>query len=243
MRRISALSRLRYKTLYSRDSGKLKLFDIRDRWQMPRKTITRLNRGLSLENADVSPCGKHFAYGADQKGPDWSLPDLIHSCSQVFDQFFIEQIFIVLDAAAVLHAHGQTDIQTATRAASALRPLAGEAAFLLFSIGIIGTGLMAIPALAGSAAYALAEAFKWPIGLQKKLDKAWGFYGHLVRGHAAGRCVGFHIDQSNQSTVLECRDQCKADRNSEASNAAKNGWTATAIMFGVAAGMITTWGR
>jgi hypothetical protein len=59
---------------------------------MPGKTITRLNRGFSLENANVGPSGKHFAHGADQKGPDRSLLSLIHGCSQIFDQFFIEQI-------------------------------------------------------------------------------------------------------------------------------------------------------
>jgi Mn2+/Fe2+ NRAMP family transporter len=75
-------------------------------------------------------------------------------------------LFIMLDVAAVLHAHEQTDIQTATQAASALRQLAGEAAFLLFSAGTIGTGLLAVPTLAGSAAYALAETLKWPIGFK-----------------------------------------------------------------------------
>jgi len=73
--------------------------------------------------------------------------------------------FIILDTAASLHLHGVTDIQTATQAAEALRPLAGELTFLLFSLGIIGTGLLAVPILAGSAAYALAEALKWPIGI------------------------------------------------------------------------------
>src|SRR5271170_3614810 len=98
---------------------------------------------------------------------------------------------IMLDAAAVLHVHGQTDIQTATQAAWALRPLAGEAAFLLFSAGIIGTGLLAIPALAGSAAYALAEALKWPIGLERKLDKAWGFYATLSVATLLGVALDF----------------------------------------------------
>jgi Mn2+/Fe2+ NRAMP family transporter len=76
--------------------------------------------------------------------------------------------FIILDTAAVLHTHGLTNIQTAAQAAEALRPLAGELTFLLFSLGIIGTGLLAVPVLAGSAAYALAEALKWPIGLERK---------------------------------------------------------------------------
>jgi Mn2+/Fe2+ NRAMP family transporter len=88
--------------------------------------------------------------------------------------------FIILDTAAVLHAHGITDIQTGAQAAEALRPLAGELAFLLFSIGIIGTGLIAIPVLAGSSAYALAEALELPIGLERKLHRAKGFYAILA---------------------------------------------------------------
>src|SRR5258708_13653835 len=89
--------------------------------------------------------------------------------------------FIILDTATVLHAHGITDIQTGAQAAEALRPLAGELAFLLFSIGIIGTGLIAIPVLAGSSAYALAEALKLPKGLERKLPRAKGFYAKLAR--------------------------------------------------------------
>jgi NRAMP (natural resistance-associated macrophage protein)-like metal ion transporter len=99
--------------------------------------------------------------------------------------------FIILDTAAVLHAHGITDIQTGAQAAEALRPLAGELAFLLFSIGIIGTGLIAIPVLAGSSAYALAEALKWPIGLERKLRRAKGFYGVLATATVIGVALNF----------------------------------------------------
>lgn len=69
--------------------------------------------------------------------------------------------FIILTAAATLHVHGPIDIQSSADAAKALRPLAGEFAFFLFSLGIIGTGLLAVPVLAGSSAYAIAEAFDW----------------------------------------------------------------------------------
>jgi len=99
--------------------------------------------------------------------------------------------FIILDTAAVLHAHGITDIQTGAQAAEALRPLAGELAFLLFSIGIIGTGLIAIPVLAGSSAYALAETLKWPIGLERKLNRAKGFYGILAVATLLGVALNF----------------------------------------------------
>lgn len=99
--------------------------------------------------------------------------------------------FIILDTAAVLHMHGVTDIQTAAQAAEALRPLAGELAFFLFALGIIGTGLLAIPALAGSAAYALAEALKWPIGLERKWRKAKGFYSILAVATLLGVLLNF----------------------------------------------------
>ncbi len=99
--------------------------------------------------------------------------------------------FIILDTAAVLHAHGITNIQTPAQAAEALRPLAGELAFLLFSIGIIGTGLIAIPVLAGSSAYALAEALKWPIGLERKLRRAKGFYAILAVATLIGVALNF----------------------------------------------------
>jgi NRAMP (natural resistance-associated macrophage protein)-like metal ion transporter len=84
--------------------------------------------------------------------------------------------FIIVATAATLHAHGTMTIDTAAAAAEALRPLAGELAFLLFAIGIIGTGLLAIPALAGSAAYATAEAFGWKNSLGLAPWRAQGFY-------------------------------------------------------------------
>ena len=88
--------------------------------------------------------------------------------------------FIILTTAVTLHLHGVTEIQTSAQAASALRPIAGEFAFWLFSAGIIGTGLLAIPVLAGSAAYAMAGAFHWRNGLELKPNKAKGFYGIIA---------------------------------------------------------------
>jgi NRAMP (natural resistance-associated macrophage protein)-like metal ion transporter len=84
--------------------------------------------------------------------------------------------FIIVATAATLNAHGVTNIGTAAEAAEALRPLAGPLAFLLFSLGIVGTGLLAIPALAGSAAYAVAEVFGWRSSLGLRLHRARGFY-------------------------------------------------------------------
>ena len=88
--------------------------------------------------------------------------------------------FIILTAAAVLHAHGKTDIQTSAQAAEALRPVAGPFAFVLFAAGIIGTGLLALPVLAGSAGYALGEALRWPVGLERKPYQARGFYAIIA---------------------------------------------------------------
>jgi NRAMP (natural resistance-associated macrophage protein)-like metal ion transporter len=84
---------------------------------------------------------------------------------------------IMLTTAVTLHRAGITDIQTSAQAAEALRPLAGNLAFTLFALGIIGTGLLAVPVLAGSAAYAVAEAMQWPIGHALKPLEAKGFYG------------------------------------------------------------------
>lgn len=93
---------------------------------------------------------------------------------------------IMLTTAATLHAAGATEIQSAAQAADALRPLAGDLAFALFALGIVGTGLLAVPVLAGSAAYAVAEAFRWPIGLGLPLAEARGFYSILTVSTALG---------------------------------------------------------
>jgi Mn2+/Fe2+ NRAMP family transporter len=85
--------------------------------------------------------------------------------------------FIILTTAVTLHASGHTDIQTSEQAAAALKPIAGEYAFLLFSLGIIGTGLLAVPVLAGSVAYAVGEVWGWRTGLEHRPNQAKGFYG------------------------------------------------------------------
>lgn len=103
--------------------------------------------------------------------------------------------FIVLAAGATLHAHGITDIQTADQAAEALRPLAGRFAFTLFALGIIGTGLLAVPVLAGSAAYAIGEALKWPTGLDRKPLDAKGFYAVLSAATLIGLALNFPASQ------------------------------------------------
>jgi len=94
--------------------------------------------------------------------------------------------FVILTAAAVFNAHGVTNIQTTSQAAEALRPMAGRLAYLLFALGIIGTGLLAVPVLAGSAAYALGETYRWPVGLQKKPRRAPWFYATIAIATSAG---------------------------------------------------------
>jgi Mn2+/Fe2+ NRAMP family transporter len=88
--------------------------------------------------------------------------------------------FIMLTTALTLHQSGVTDVSTSAQAAQALRPIAGQFAFLLFSLGIIGTGFLAVPVLAGSSGYAVAEAFGFPKGLEKKPAKAKAFYGVIM---------------------------------------------------------------
>lgn len=99
--------------------------------------------------------------------------------------------FIVLTAAVTLHPAGVTDIKSSAEAALALRPIAGELSFLLFSFGIIGTGLLALPVLAGSAAYAIGELSGWRIGLEEKPENAKAFYGVIVLAFGLGLLMLF----------------------------------------------------
>jgi len=102
---------------------------------------------------------------------------------------------IILTAAATLHAHGETDITTAEQAAKALEPLAGRLAFVLFAAGIVGTGLLAIPVLAGSAAYGVGEALAWPVGLERKPRRARGFYAVIAVATVVGATQAFlHVN-------------------------------------------------
>lgn len=99
--------------------------------------------------------------------------------------------FIVLTTAVTLHASGVTTIDSAAEAAAALRPIAGPFAFLLFSLGVIGTGMLAVPVLAGSAGYAIAEALGWTMGLDRKLGEAPGFYAIIALATLGGVALNF----------------------------------------------------
>jgi hypothetical protein len=126
----------------------------------------------------------------------------------------ITAYFIILATAVTLNVAGVTDIETAAEAAGALRPLAGDFAYLLFASGILGVGLIGVPVLAGSAAYALSEAMDWRSGLELKARRS-----RLLRRHRRQRpgrpCHAIFADQSHEGAVLERGDQrgrrCSAD--------------------------------
>ncbi len=103
----------------------------------------------------------------------------------------ITMFFIIVTCAAALYQNGITDIKSASDAALALKPIAGQYAFLLFSLGIIGVGLLAVPVLAGSTAYAMAEAMGWKQGLYRKLKKAYPFYGVIIISMGLGMLLNF----------------------------------------------------
>jgi NRAMP (natural resistance-associated macrophage protein)-like metal ion transporter len=133
---------------------------------------------------------------------DRPLRDLKRGGSSELDRIKIDTIVgmvfsnliafsIILTTAAVLNAHGVTNINSATQAAEALRPLAGDFTFLLFALGIIGTGMLAIPVLAGSAAYGVSEAFGWHATLEAKAPDAVGFYTIIAAATVIGFGLGF----------------------------------------------------
>jgi NRAMP (natural resistance-associated macrophage protein)-like metal ion transporter len=103
--------------------------------------------------------------------------------------------FIILTTAATLHAHGQTHIDTALQAAEALRPLAGAGAYWLFTLGIIGTGMLGVPVLVGSCAYAVSEGAAWRCSLEQKPKQAPRFYGVIAIAMVVGLALNYaHLD-------------------------------------------------
>ena len=167
--------------------------------------------------------------------------------------------FVILAAGATLHATGQTSVQSATEAAQALRPLAGNLATVLFAIGLIGAGLLAVPVLTGSAAYAVAEAFGWRAGLDEKPRHAKKFYAVIAGATLVG--VGMDFAGINPISALFWTAVINGvtappllvvvmlvSNNKRVMGRRKNGlgtnilgWLATAIMFAAAIGMFVTW--
>ncbi len=168
--------------------------------------------------------------------------------------------FIILTAAVTLHAHGVTHIDTAEQAAEALRPVAGRFAFLLFSFGIIGTGLLTVPVLAGSASYAIAEALHWRTGLERKPKEAVGFYGVLAVSTLLGLGLTFELDPIralfwsaviNGVVAVPFMILLMLMSGSERVMGEFTtrgwlrvlGWAATAVMTLAAIGLFATWGQ
>ena len=169
--------------------------------------------------------------------------------------------FIILTAAVVLHANGKTDIQTSSDAAAALLPIAGKFAFWLFAAGIIGTGLLALPVLAGSGAYALGEAFRWKTGLESPPRKARLFYATIALATLLGMLLSFSsIDPIKMLfwsavingviavplmvVIMLLAAQRKVMGKFAISLRLKLvGWLATTVMAAAAVVMFATWGR
>jgi NRAMP (natural resistance-associated macrophage protein)-like metal ion transporter len=167
---------------------------------------------------------------------------------------------IMMTTAATLNAHGHTDIQTSAQAAEALRPLAGRFAFTLFSLGIIGTGLLALPVLAGSAAYAVGEVLRWPVGLAQAPHRAKAFYGTIAIATVAGALMNFSsldpVKALFWSAVVNgvvavpvmamtMLLGTKRDVMGEFTISRRLkivGWIATVVMLAAAVGMVATWG-
>ena len=169
--------------------------------------------------------------------------------------------FIILTAAVTLHAHGQTHIDTAAQAAEALRPVAGAFAFLLFGIGIIGTGLLAIPVLAGSAAYAISEGLHWRAGLERRPHEAVGFYAVLTAATLLGLGLNFTSMDPIRALfwsavingvvavpvmivmMLMAANPRVMGEFTLPGGLKTMGWLATAVMGLAALGLFATWGK
>lgn len=120
--------------------------------------------------------------------------EVSHMRADVWSGMFLSNLVmfaIIATCGATLHASGITNIETAAQAAAALKPLAGNTAYLLFALGIIATGLLAIPVLAGGISYALSESFHWQEGLYKQLEKAKAFYGVIIISMMVGLMLNF----------------------------------------------------
>jgi Mn2+/Fe2+ NRAMP family transporter len=169
--------------------------------------------------------------------------------------------FIILTAAVTLNAHGKTQIETAAEAAEALRPVAGNFAFLLFAAGIVGTGLLALPVLAGSAAYAVSGAFGWRASLERQVLQARRFYGVLAIATLLGLGLNFTpidpIEALFWSAVINgvlagpvmvvmmlmATNPRVMGEFTLSRRLRMTGWLATAVMFAAAGGLFATWGK
>jgi NRAMP (natural resistance-associated macrophage protein)-like metal ion transporter len=169
-------------------------------------------------------------------------------------------LFIMLTTAATLNAHGVKDIETSSQAAEALRPIAGDFAFTIFALGIIGTGLLALPVLAGSAAYAVGECLEWRVGLAQRPGRAPAFYGAIAAATLIGAALNFSpldpIKALFWSAVINgvvavpimVMIMLMGSRKEVMGQFTLKpllkslGWLATVVMGAAAVGMFATWG-
>ena len=142
-----------------------------------------------VEEIKDHPGAKPLKQAAEQAPVEFERIRLDTYAGMAFSN--IVALFIIITTAATLNTHGVTDIETSAQAAEALRPIAGELAFAVFALGILGTGLLALPVLAGSAAYALAETCRWPAGLGMKPARAKAFYATIAAATALGVLLNF----------------------------------------------------
>ena len=169
--------------------------------------------------------------------------------------------FVVLASAVTLHAGGKTDIQTATDAAEALRPLSHGAATILFALGLIGSGFLAVPILTGSSAYAMCEAFDWKYGLNEKFRDARRFYLIIAAATLVGLLINFlkippvtalfwtavlnGVLAPPLIVVIMLVSNSKKVMGKRTNGPLTNflGWSTAVIMIAAAIGMFVTWGK
>jgi NRAMP (natural resistance-associated macrophage protein)-like metal ion transporter len=169
--------------------------------------------------------------------------------------------FVILASAVTLHASGKTDIQSATDAAQALAPLVGRGATILFAIGIIGAGFLAVPVLTGSSAYAVAETFNWKCSLDAKPREASHFYVVIAISTLIGMLINFiginpikalfwtavinGVIAPPLLIIIMLVSSNKKVMGEKVNGRGANimGWIATAVMFAAAIGMFLTWGK
>jgi NRAMP (natural resistance-associated macrophage protein)-like metal ion transporter len=169
--------------------------------------------------------------------------------------------FVILAAASTLHVAGKTDIQSATDAAQALRPLAGNASTILFALGLIGAGFLAVPVLTGASAYAVAETFDWECSLNDKPREAKQFYAVIAGSTLVGLVLNFLAINPMAAlfwtavinglisppllVIIMLVSNNKKVMGDKVNNLGANivGWAATAIMFAAAIGMLLTWNQ
>jgi NRAMP (natural resistance-associated macrophage protein)-like metal ion transporter len=194
------------------------------------------------------------ATNAELRAEKWDTVTGMLFCNIVF-------YFVILAAASTLHVAGKTDIQSTAEAAQALEPLAGGLAKILFAIGLVGAGILAVPVLTGSAAYAVAETFGWTSGLDEKPRRAKRFYGFI----ALSTLVGVLIDLIGINPItalfwtavinglvappllvvvmLVANDKRVMGDRTNGPWANIIGWLAAVVMFAAAAAMLVTWER